>query len=171
MTKIILTILFFTSLEKNINAQSWSTLGAGIGAGYYHSVHAFATYNGELYAGGYFTSAGGTPANNIAKWNGTNWSSVGTGINGYVYSLCVFNGELYAGGSFLQQEMHLLMILPGGTEPIGQMLVLPNVTQLNHWPLTTESFTLPVISFFLQHRMELLLQNGMELCGPRWEME
>src|SRR5688572_1740600 len=100
MRKIILTIFLFTSSVNNVKAQSWSPLGTGIGAGYYHSVDAFATYNGELYAGGYFTSAGGTPANNIAKWNGTNWSDPGGGINGIVHSLCVFNGELYAGGSF-----------------------------------------------------------------------
>jgi len=97
MRKIILILFLFTKLVNNITAQSWSPLGAGIGAGYYHSVHSFATYNGELYAGGYFSSAGGVPANNIAKWNGTNWSAVGNGTGGIVYSLAVYNGELYAG--------------------------------------------------------------------------
>ena len=97
MRKIILILFLFTKLVNNITAQSWSPLGAGIGAGYYHSVHSFATYNGELYAGGYFFSAGGVPANNIAKWNGTNWSAVGNGTGGTVYSLAVYNGELYAG--------------------------------------------------------------------------
>jgi hypothetical protein len=100
MRKIILTISFISFLVNYINAQTWSTLGAGIGAGYYHSVHAFATYNAELYAGGYFTSAGGMPANNIAKWNGTNWLPVGTGTSSTVRSLAVYNGELYAGGDF-----------------------------------------------------------------------
>ena len=100
MRKSILTILFFTSLVNFVTGQSWSPLGAGIGSGYYHSVNSFATYNGELYVGGYFNTAGNMPANNIAKWSGTNWSAVGNGINGDVNALCVFNGELYAGGSF-----------------------------------------------------------------------
>ena len=62
-------------------------------------------YNGELYAAGYFDFADG-PANNIVKWNGTNWSAVGTGIDyawaeNWVYALIVYNGELYAGGHFM----------------------------------------------------------------------
>ena len=56
-------------------------------------------YNGELYIGGLFSDAGGVAANNIAKWNGTNWSVVGTGINGMIQTLVVYNGELYAGGT------------------------------------------------------------------------
>jgi hypothetical protein len=55
-----------------------------------------------LYAGGQFTSAGGGPVSNIAKWNGTQWSSVGSGVNGVVWALTVFDDgtgpALYAGG-------------------------------------------------------------------------
>jgi hypothetical protein len=99
--KFTILWLTLTSLVKiNSQAQSWSPVGSGIGSAYYHSVNSLATYNGELYVGGYFSTAGSMPANNIAKWNGTNWSAVGNGINGEVNELCVFNGELYVGGSF-----------------------------------------------------------------------
>jgi hypothetical protein len=40
-----------------------------------------------LYAGGWFTMAGGTAANRIAKWDGANWSALGTGMNWGVYAL------------------------------------------------------------------------------------
>src|SRR5215210_475016 len=40
--------------------------------------------DGSVYVGGSFTVAGNTVANNIAKWDGTNWSALGTGPNGGV---------------------------------------------------------------------------------------
>ena len=54
----------------------------------------------NLYAGGYFTTAGGVPANNIAKWDGSAWSALGSGMNGTVYALAVSGTDLYAGGHF-----------------------------------------------------------------------
>jgi hypothetical protein len=98
MRKIVLVISL--AVSSVTYAQYWSTLGSGIEPGYYNSVHAFANYNGELYVGGYFSTAGGVPAYNIAKWDGSNWYAVGNGTDGDVFALCVFNGELYAGGSF-----------------------------------------------------------------------
>ena len=56
--------------------------------------------NGDLYAGGWFTSAGGNPANQIAKWNGSNWSALGGGTNNNVRAIASYNGEVYAGGFF-----------------------------------------------------------------------
>jgi hypothetical protein len=59
-----------------------------------------------LYAGGRFTSAGATPANRIARWDGEHWSALGTGLDGEVLCLAVFDDgrgagpALYAGGSF-----------------------------------------------------------------------
>src|SRR6185503_12153090 len=52
------------------------------------------------YVGGWFRRAGGTPANYIAKWNGTNWSALGSGMNWSVYALAVSGSNLYAGGIF-----------------------------------------------------------------------
>src|SRR5205807_1214713 len=55
--------------------------------------------NGDLVVGGNFTSAGGTGAVGVARWNGSSWSVVGGGIVGEVHSLLVMpNGDLIAGG-------------------------------------------------------------------------
>ena len=59
-----------------------------------------------LYAGGRFTTAGGVPANRIAKWDGTQWSPLGEGANGIVNAMAVFDDgsgdgpALFAGGYF-----------------------------------------------------------------------
>jgi len=69
-------------------------------------VYALGVRNGEMYAGGYFTTAGGVTANYIAKWNGVSWQAVGTGMDGSVSSLCEYDDglgpapALYAGGWF-----------------------------------------------------------------------
>ena len=109
MRKKILAILLLISSARIVDAQSWSPVGTGIGSTSTHSVRTFATYNGELYVGGFFDEAGNIPANNIAKWNGTNWSAIDAGIVASVSTLCVLNGELYAGGSFYFST-------PGGIE-------------------------------------------------------
>ena len=90
------------------DGTTWSPLGSGMGGGYYYTgVRTLTEYNGELIAGGYFTIAGGTPVNLIARWDGTNWSPLGSGITGgfhtcppYVAALAVYKGELIAGGEF-----------------------------------------------------------------------
>ena len=72
-------------------------------------VQALVVYGNVLYVGGFFTSAGRTPATNVAKWDGTSWSALGAGIGGTglnsnygtVYALAVdASGNLYAGGRF-----------------------------------------------------------------------
>lgn len=56
---------------------------------------------GNLYVGGYFTSAGGVAANHIAKWDGSNWSAVGSGVNSSIRALAVDGAnQLYIGGDF-----------------------------------------------------------------------
>ena len=64
--------------------------------------------NGDLVAGGQFTTAGGVSANRIARWNGTNWSALGWGMSSppffdaYVTALAALpNGDLVAGGWFM----------------------------------------------------------------------
>jgi hypothetical protein len=57
--------------------------------------------NGDLIAGGDFTTAGGVPANRIARWNGSAWSALGSGMNSDVYALTTLpSGDLIAGGGF-----------------------------------------------------------------------
>jgi hypothetical protein len=90
------------------NGSTWSALGSGVsgGAPYGPAVNALAVSGGTLYAGGYFTNAGGSAANNIARWNGSTWSALGSGIGGPygpgVNALAVSGGTLLAGGYFSQ---------------------------------------------------------------------
>ena len=66
------------------------------------SVYALAVSGSTLYAGGYFTTAGGIAANYIAQWNGSSWSALGSGWMEQpgVYALAVSGSTLYAGGYF-----------------------------------------------------------------------
>jgi hypothetical protein len=83
------------------NGTSWSALGSGMNAtGFSPSVRALAVSGTNLYAGGYFTTAGGVAANNIAKWNGSSWSALGSGTDWDVGALAVWGSDLYVGGSF-----------------------------------------------------------------------
>jgi hypothetical protein len=84
-----------------VSDTTWDTLSTGLN----NAVWALTVFNGELYAGGMFTATGsGTPANHVAKWNGTQWLPVGEGLNDTIYTLCVdsLQNKLYAGGAFTQ---------------------------------------------------------------------
>ncbi|HUD45259.1 MAG TPA: hypothetical protein VMR33_00435 [Candidatus Baltobacteraceae bacterium] len=86
------------------NGTNWSSLGSGIlGAGGEFGgpfVYALALSGTTLYAGGSFSTAGGSAANFVAQWDGSSWSPLGSGVNGIVYALALSNSTLYAGGSF-----------------------------------------------------------------------
>lgn len=85
---------------------NWNPLGTGLtGVDQLPGVRALTVYNGELIVGGRFTTAGGTSARNIARWDGLEWRPLGPGMDGTgnyggVLSLTVHNNVLVAGGSF-----------------------------------------------------------------------
>ena len=89
------------------DGASWSPLGSGM-SGFFPYVAGLGTFNdgngSKLYAAGSFTSAGGTPVQSIASWNGTNWTALGDGLDGCGKVLTAYTGiagaELYVGGSF-----------------------------------------------------------------------
>lgn len=69
------------------NGTSWAPLGAGItgsvsAGGFWGSFVSalLVDGNGDLWAGGAFTTAGAVPARSIARWDGTNWANVGSGL-------------------------------------------------------------------------------------------
>lgn len=84
------------------DGSNWSAGGGGVFSThpYAGGVSALATIGTNLYVGGFFTNAGGVAVNNIAKWDGSNWSALGSGINGQVNALAVSGTNLYVGGGF-----------------------------------------------------------------------
>jgi len=71
-----------------------------LGSGMSDWVFALTMSGSDLYAGGYFMTAGGSAAKYIAKWNGSSWSALGSGLGSYVHALAVSGSDLYAGGQF-----------------------------------------------------------------------
>ncbi len=84
------------------DGTSWHPLGSGISgsAGVYAIGALTALPNGDVIAGGDFSTAGGVACNNIARWNGTAWSSLGLGVNGPVTCVTHSNGEVVTAGRF-----------------------------------------------------------------------
>jgi hypothetical protein len=92
------------------NGQNWAGLGSGIAGLSFPEPEARAGVvfddgsGSSLFVGGLFSSAGGAPALNMAKWTGVNWQGVGDGLNGIVRSLVVADlgsgPRLIAGGDF-----------------------------------------------------------------------
>jgi hypothetical protein len=69
------------------NGTTWSSLGSGMN----NVVNAVAVLGNDVYAGGWFTMAGGRSAYRLAKWNGAIWSGAGLTASG---------NDLYVGGWF-----------------------------------------------------------------------
>ncbi len=57
--------------------------------------------NGDIVAGGTFTTFGGVAAAYVARWDGANWTPMGSGMDDIVAALAVLpNGDVVAGGYF-----------------------------------------------------------------------
>lgn len=85
------------------DGSNWTDIGGTLINAFTYAL--VADPNGNLYAGGQFTTInGGTSVNYIAEWDGTTWLPLGNitspGLNGYVNSLAYNNNKLYAGGGF-----------------------------------------------------------------------
>lgn len=93
------------------DGATWTTLGTGMT----ELVNNNSTYSGLpwvktlfydqtnqlLYAGGGFQRANGINVRNIAKYDGTNWSSMAGGFEKEVYAIQKNGENLYIGGQFL----------------------------------------------------------------------
>ncbi len=89
------------------DGTSWSNMNGGVSAPSSVQVFSLTTLaNGDVIAGGLFASAGGSPAQNIARWSpaggpGGTWSALGSGADGLVTALApLANNDFVAGGSF-----------------------------------------------------------------------
>lgn len=86
------------------DGTTWQPLGSGVANGTLPAyVYDLALYGGDLVAVGFFQSAGGVPAANVARWDGLAWSAFGGGVNGSVNAVAAAaDGSLWVGGSFSQ---------------------------------------------------------------------
>lgn len=87
------------------DGTQWRALGSGLAFGASPGrAHALGRLpDGSLVAGGFFSTAGGVPAANVARWDGAAWQSLGSGTNGGIN--CILSdaeGRLWFGGSFTQ---------------------------------------------------------------------
>jgi hypothetical protein len=109
------------------DGQKWNALGDGIelalaqgeeGKFVAQLVTHLISFQNSIYAAGYFNWAGGKRANNIARWDGTNWYPLAEGTryarndplgtdNGRVRALTIHQDQLIVAGSFqLAGEVH-----------------------------------------------------------------
>jgi len=108
-----------TTQANNIAAwdgSNWNSLSSGLTGGFVPYVQSISVLNNidctgnSLYVGGRFSTAGGVPCNNVAFYDGTNWSPVGTALNNGVnnivfdveYTYLNFSANLYVAGAFNQ---------------------------------------------------------------------
>jgi hypothetical protein len=84
----------------------------------------------NLYAGGYFSNAGGVPANHIAKWDGNAWSALGSGMNNAVRALAADGaGHLFVGGDFSLAGTNVSAYIAQANLGSGPMILMPAQTQ------------------------------------------
>jgi hypothetical protein len=84
------------------DGTNWFDVGGGTmgGASSANRVLAIAGRGNEVFVGGTFTGVGGYSVNNIARWDGANWSNMGLGFDSSVGVLAASPNAVYAGGSF-----------------------------------------------------------------------
>lgn len=65
-------------------------------------VSALTPFEGQLFVGGNFYTAGDSLVRHTALWNGSEWNRMGDGVNDDVFTQCMFQDTLYIGGRFTQ---------------------------------------------------------------------
>src|SRR5690606_41848129 len=99
MKKLIAAFLVWGALSSYVFAggnppiQGWTNLGSGVNG----EVNSIIEYNGDIYAGGEFTIAGGNCISFIARRDGSKWSSLCSGVDGLLYVSHVNNAIVYTG--------------------------------------------------------------------------
>ena len=99
--KFIFGVFWFAIISTDCKAQ-WSNLQQGV-IGWVNTFYVDSVSN-ILFVGGNFDTVGGMNINNIATWDGTNWSTFG---NNAIFSspddvsaIVNFNGDIVIGGGF-----------------------------------------------------------------------
>ncbi|HUS17273.1 MAG TPA: S-layer homology domain-containing protein [Chloroflexia bacterium] len=76
--------------------DTWAALGSGLSL----DANGIAVSGSDVYVAGAFSSAGGLPANHVARWDGSTWSALGSGLNSGANAVAVSGTNVYAGGAF-----------------------------------------------------------------------
>ena len=79
------------------DGSGWNEIGHDLQNG---TVWDLCEFDGQLVAGGSFSTAGGSSADGVAAWDGANWQPLGSEITIAVHTLVEFDGQLVAGGTF-----------------------------------------------------------------------
>ncbi len=132
------------------NGAKWEALGAGLKGDAtvkFPSIWAGAIVSGgDLVIGGQYAIAGTASANNIARWNGVEWSPLGSGVGGsaelgstIVYGILELpSGDLIAAGRFSKSGVQDINNIArwdgvnwsplgqGVNKDVGPMLLMPN---------------------------------------------
>lgn len=84
------------------NGTAWEDLSdAEFSGGAFLSIESLAADHSDLYVGGSFRDVGGTPAANIARYDGADWHLLAGGATGAVESIALFKGTVVIGGAFI----------------------------------------------------------------------
>lgn len=88
------------------NGSTWSPLGSGFTLEVRALAQVPSASGGvDLIAGGIFKTLLGSPADYIARWNGSTWSALGGSVDSEVHSLALLSGgQLAVGGQFVFAE-------------------------------------------------------------------
>ncbi len=98
---------FLNATGNPVNyVATWGTQPGGgigfsaLGQGVNNTVLALGVFQGDLVAGGNFTSASGVNCSYVATWNGTTWHPLGSGgVNGGITDFASVGTSLYATGA------------------------------------------------------------------------
>ena len=125
------------------NGASWSNMGGGLanGEGDVSVLGIEVNSQGLVFVGGSFDSAGTANVENIAMWNGTDWSEVSTGVfggdNPSISAMALSNnGDLYVGGNFENAGFDTTFVLDSSGVIIDSLteindLVVNNIARWN----------------------------------------
>lgn len=138
----------FATGIRRWNGTTWTSLG---GAPNGAVTCLSALQNGDLLAGGQFTSLGGVAADGLARWDGSAWSAVSSGVDGEVRTLHTrADGSIVVGGEFLfidgASSAHLARAaatVPATAIPLGAACASPGgpmQLQATHLPWLRSSF-------------------------------
>lgn len=83
------------------DGTNWISVGSGI-RGSIVFVNKMLVYHNELIVAGLYSKNDdpNNPGNNIAKWDGNQWSELGEGVDGAIHDMKVHNDTLYVCGAF-----------------------------------------------------------------------